>query len=175
MPSDIDKLKTAVEDLQQRLREESTRRADLERRCTILEKLAYRDPETGLHTREYLATRLQEEINRSVRYPSATTVLTICGREQSKDEVVRLGQYLSHELRESDHVFALKPNSLAILLLETPQEGAKRLVERLQTYLEHFLHGYGYSVTSFPMDTNVADEFFPLTLERHAKVEATLN
>lgn len=171
---DVSKLKEAVQALQARLQEEANQRAEAERRCHLLEKLSYRDPSTGLRTEHYLRSRVQEEIERSIRYPSATTLITVCAPRNAVDTLPQLGQRLAEELRATDHVFGLGRNGLAILLVETPEEGAQRAMERIAADLEHFISGYGYAVTSFPVDTNLADEFLPMALERHTKVEQKL-
>jgi GGDEF domain-containing protein len=75
---DVKEWKTAVEDLQARLREEIELRTELERRCHLLEKLAHRDPTTGLKTESYLRVRVQEEIDRAIRHPASASLLTLC-------------------------------------------------------------------------------------------------
>ncbi len=164
---DVVKLKEAVEALQARLHEEVTQRGELERRCHLLEKLAHRDPSTGLRTEYYLCARVQEEIERSIRYPSATTLITLCAPADNMSSLPQLGMRLAEELRASDHLFRLTDGGLAILLVETAADGAKRVLDRISPELQHFLNGYSYSVTSFPVDTNLAEEFLPLAMERH--------
>jgi hypothetical protein len=164
-------LRDAIEDLQARLREEVQRRMELERRCHLLEKLAYRDPTTGLRTETYLRARVEEEILRSIRYPSATSLITVCAPQDRIDSLAQLGRRLNDELRTSDHVFGLSNNSgLAILLVETPEEGARRVLDRITSDLDQFVRGYGYAVTSFPVDTNLSDDFLNLALERHGNI-----
>lgn len=172
---DSTKLKEAVQALQTRLRDEVRQRTELERRCHLLEKLAYRDPSTGLRTENYLRTRIQEEIQRAIRYPSATTLITVCAPEETRDALPQLGLRLAEELRTSDHVFRLGATGLAILLVETPEEGARRVLDRVSADLEHFVRGFGFTVTSFPLDTNLADEFLPIAIERHNQVSRKLN
>lgn len=167
---DIQKLKAAIDDLQQRLREETKQRVELERRCRVLEKFAYRDPGTGLRTETYLHARVREEIERSIRYPASATLITVCAPENQGDSVRELGTRLADELRCSDQVFGLSQSGLAILLVETPAEGARRVLERIGTDLERFLQGYGYSMTSFPVDANLADDFLKLAMDRHNQV-----
>ncbi len=167
---DIKELKSAIDDLQRRLHEEIQLRTELERRCHLLEKLAYRDPTTGLKTEHYLHARVREEIERSIRYPSSTSLVTLCAPQDSEDVLKRLGMRLSSELRSSDQVFTLNRSGLAILLIETPEDGARRVVERIGADLEQFVRGYGFSVTSFPVDANLAEDFMNLALERHQKI-----
>ncbi len=163
--------KAAVDDLKKRLQEETKQRAELERRCHLLEKLAHRDPATGLRTESYLRTRVQEELQRSIRYPAATTLVTVCAPGEQRDVMPSLGQRLSQELRASDHVFRLSDSSLAVLLVETGEEGARQVLDRLSADLEQVIAGYGCSVTSFPTDTNLADDFLRLAMERHNQVQ----
>lgn len=171
---DIAKLKSVVEELQGRLREEVQRRTELERRCHLLEKLAYRDPSTGLRTETYLHARVREEIDRSIRYPASATLLTLCAPPGTDESVPRLGVRLTGELRATDQVFTLSNHGLAILLVETPEDGAHRALERLQADIEQFIRGYGFTVTTFPVDANQAEDFLNLALERHEKVAAQL-
>lgn len=167
---DIAKLKAVVEELQGRLREEVQRRTELERRCHVLEKLAHRDPTTGLRTETYLHARVREEIDRSIRYPASATLVTLCAPAGMDDYVSKLGLRLTGELRATDQVFSLNKQGLAILLVETPEEGARRALERLQADIEQFIRGFGYTVTSFPVDANQAEDFLNLALERHEQV-----
>lgn len=170
MDEDIAKWKAAVEDLQDQLREETAKRRELERRCNLLEKLAHRDPSTGLRTETYLRTRVQEEIERAVRYPAAASLVTVCAPKEHMDTVPALGRRLSEEVRSSDQVFLLGKAGLAVLLIETPEEGARHVINRLSVELEQMVGGYGYTLTSFPVDTNLADEFLRLAMERHHEI-----
>lgn len=172
---DVEELKAAVEGLRVRLREEVKLRTELERRCHFLEKLAHRDPTTGLRTETYLRARVHEEIERSIRYPSATTLITVCAPQERKDAIPKLGARLGEELRGTDHLFSLSRGGLAILLLETPEEGARKVVERISHDLERVIEGYGLAVTSFPVDTNLADEFLTLAMERYNKITSQLH
>jgi hypothetical protein len=63
---------------------------------------------------------------------------------------------------------------LAILLLETPAEGAHTALKRLAADLEEFIRGYGFAVTSFPLDAHQADPFLDLAMSRHNKVVRTI-
>ncbi|GMU94232.1 MAG: hypothetical protein AMXMBFR4_32900 [Candidatus Hydrogenedentota bacterium] len=167
---DIENLKSVINELQNRLREEVQMRSELERRCHVLEKLAYRDPSTGLKTETYLHARVREEIDRSIRYPSSASLVTLCAPEESADVLPKLGNRLNNELRSTDQVFGLSESGLAIFLVETPEEGARRALERIQADLEQFIKGYGFTVTSFPVDANQAEEFIQLAMERHAQI-----
>ena len=171
---DIANLKKAIEDLRTRLHEEVRLRTELERRCRVLEKLVYRDPTTGLRTEAYLHARVREEIQRCVRYPASASLVTICAPRERTEVIGQLGLRLGDELRESDQVFKLDPNGLAMLLVETPAEGAKQVMDRLAADLEHFIRGYGYAVTNFPVEANLAEDFMNLALERHNAISGKM-
>lgn len=171
---EINNLKATIDDLQHRLREKSERCQELERRCHLLEKLAHRDPSSGLRTEAYLRARVQEEIERSIRYPSATTLITLATPSEGDENLPNLGRHLTEELRVSDQVFSLSNHGIAILMIETPEEGARQVLNRLSSDLEQFVSGFGYTVTSFPVDTNLTDDFLKLAMERHNDVVSQL-
>jgi len=167
---DTTELKAAIQDLQTRLQEETRMRTELEKRCRVMEKLAYRDPVSGLRTETYFHARVREEIERAIRYPSATTLLTFCSPRTDAEAVTQLGLRLTNDLRMTDQVFSLSEGGLAVLLVETPEEGAHKVLQRLSADLEQFLESFGYSVTSFPVDANLAEDFLNLAMERHNRV-----
>lgn len=169
--NEVNELKATITDLQNRLREETRQRMECERKAHLLEKLAYRDPATGLRTASYLQSRVREEIERSIRYPAATSLVTICAPADKDESVPTLGQRLADELRTTDQVFSLQNHGLAILLVETPEDGARRVLDRLAQDLEHFVGGYGCTVTTFPVDANLAEDFLNLAMERHTGIE----
>jgi GGDEF domain-containing protein len=166
----MDQTNERVEELQDQIREEQRKRTELERRCQLLEKMTFRDPSSGLRTETYLHARVTEEIERSIRYPSSTTLLTLCAPDKASDSLAQLGHRLEDELRNTDQIFELSRRGLAILLVETPEDGAHKVLERIGADLEQFIQGYGYTVTSFPVDANLADDFIHLALERHNQV-----
>jgi len=90
------------------------------------------------------------------------------------DTLARLGMHLTDELRSTDQVFNLNRRGLAILLVETPEDGAHRVIERLRADLEQFVKDYGFTVTSFPVDANLADDFMNLAIERHKSMSEGL-
>lgn len=172
--SEVEQLQGENEELRQRLEEETLLRAELERRCHLLEKEVFRDPATGLRTETYLQFRVREEIDRAIRYPAAATLITVQARKEKATAIPRLGHRLSEELRCTDKVFRLRRQGLAILLVETPEEGARQVLDRLRTELTHYLDGYACSVTSFPVDANLAEDFVNLALERHQEASRQL-
>ena len=167
---DINKLKAVVEDLRGRLKRETQLRIECQKRCTMLEKLAFQDPTTGLLTESFFYARVRQEIERATRFPAATSLVTLCAPQEHAVAVPMLGQRLSDEVRSTDQVFSLSRNGLALLLVETPGEGAQQLLTRLAEDLEHFVRGYGFTVTSFPVDANLAEDFLRLVFQRHEQM-----
>lgn len=172
---ELKKLKQEIEKLQERLSQERARRVEIERRSALLEKLAYRDPQTGLRTEQYLHTRLREEIDRATRFPAATTLVTLSLPGSRVSNLAALGQRLIDELRATDHVFQMQDNGIAILLVETPGEGAHHVLQRIADDLKQFSSEYASSVTSFPVDANVADDFMRVASERHRQAAQRLS
>lgn len=168
-------LKAEIERLQDRLNDESRRRIEMERRCALLEKLAYRDPQTGLRTEQYLQTRLREEIERATRFPAATTLVTVSLPGDKSTSIGALGQRLVDELRATDQVFRMDENGIAILLVETPGDGAQQVLRRIADDLSRFSSEYRTTVTSFPVDANLADDFMRVASERHYAAAQSIN
>ena len=175
MMDEVQRLRKEVSELQTQLRKETMRCIDLERRCALLEKLAARDPLTGLNAENYLHTRVREEVERSTRYPAATSLVTLCVPREHAHTMPRLGRQICAELRCTDQVFKLSDQGVAILLIETPEEGAYNVLNRLREELEQFVKGYGYTVTSFPVHANLADEFFRLAMDRHREMSRKIS
>lgn len=168
----LDELRQAIHALQEQLAAEAAKRADLERRCHILEKLAYRDPATGLRTETYLRNRIREEIERSTRYPSATTLITLYAPGHNVPDEPGFGELIIEALRASDHIFALNSGGLAILLVETAEDGAQIVLDRLRSEMKPLGNGTRYSVTCFPEEANLPDDFLSLAMRRHADLLA---
>jgi GGDEF domain-containing protein len=163
----VDRLKQEVDGLQTRLDEERQKREEMERRCELLERIAHRDPATGLRTEAYMRARVREEVERATRYPAAATLVTFCPAQANGGGSSELGLRMAEDLRATDQVYDLHGSGVAVLLVETPKEGAYAVISRLQADLENFLKDFGVSVTSFPVDTNVAGEFLDLAMQRH--------
>ena len=166
----VEHLQAAIEELESRLDEEIRVRKELERRCYVLEKMVCENPATHVLTETYLQTRIREEITRATRYPCAITLLTMVAATSDDESLSKLASHLSDEMRDSDHIFSLNDEGLAILMVETPKEGTNPVIKRLRNDIEQLVRIYGYSVTSFPVDANLADDFLNLAMERHCRI-----
>ncbi len=163
----LETLRMEIDNLQTRLREETRLRMELERRCHLLEKLAYRDPDTGLRSESYLHVRVGEEMDRATRFPASTSLVTLCPSKERASRIFEFALQLSEGIRATDYVFRLSEHGLALLLVETTGQGARKMLERLSQVLERHIQGYGYTVTTFPADATVGEDFMALALKRH--------
>ena len=135
--------------------------------------LADRDPLTGFYNHRYLHERLGEEILRATRARAPLSVLMI-DLDDFKlvndtlghlfgDEVLRwAAEQIRSALRGSDVAARYGGDEFAILLPDTPADGARRVGERIvEALLDHPYHAEGrgpiavsasVGVASFPAD-----------------------
>src|SRR3954463_6886104 len=109
---------------------------------TTLEKLVVADPLTGLHNRPYLMDPLVQEMQRADRH-GEPLALAMIDRDGFKpvndlfghvlgDKVLRaVGGAIAKSVRASDVPARYGGDEFAIILPETPAEGAMRVCERL--------------------------------------------
>jgi diguanylate cyclase (GGDEF)-like protein/PAS domain S-box-containing protein len=108
-----------------------------------LERLAHTDPLTGLHNRRYFMQRLHQEVERVRRSGHALSVLLLdLDRFKSINDthghaigdrvLQRVAEVLADGGRASDVAARLGGEEFALLLPETPIDGALRLAERLR-------------------------------------------
>jgi two-component system cell cycle response regulator len=109
---------------------------------TTLEKLVVADPLTGLHNRRYLMDRLVQEMQRADRHgePLALAMIDLDGFKPVNDlfghvlgdKVLRaVGGAIAKSVRASDVPARYGGDEFAIILPQTPAEGAMRVCERL--------------------------------------------
>ena len=107
-----------------------------------LEQLVVSDPLTGLHNRRFLMDRLAQEMHRSDRHrePLAFAMVDLDGFKPINDQfghvagdkVLRaVGNALSRCVRISDVAARYGGDEFAIILPQTPPEGAMRVCERV--------------------------------------------
>ena len=107
-----------------------------------LEQLVVSDPLTGLHNRRFLMDRLTQEMQRCDRHqePLAFAMLDLDGFKPINDQfghvvgdkVLRaVGNALSRCVRVSDVAARYGGDEFAIILPQTPPEGAMRVCERV--------------------------------------------
>jgi diguanylate cyclase (GGDEF)-like protein len=107
-----------------------------------LEQMVVADPLTGLHNRRYLMDRLTQEMQRADRHnePLAFAMVDLDGFKPINDQfghvvgdkVLRaVGATVARCVRASDIAARYGGDEFAIILPQTPPEGAMRVVERL--------------------------------------------
>ena len=107
-----------------------------------LEQMVVADPLTGLHNRRYLMDRLTQEMQRADRHgdPLAFAIVDLDGFKPINDQfghvvgdkVLRaVGNAIARCIRASDIAARYGGDEFAIILPQTPPEGAMRVVERV--------------------------------------------
>jgi diguanylate cyclase (GGDEF)-like protein len=107
-----------------------------------LEQMVVSDPLTGLHNRRYLMDRLLQEMQRSDRHgePLALAMIDLDAFKPINDQfghvlgdkVLRaVGSAVSKSVRVSDIAARYGGDEFAVILPQTPAEGAMRVCERL--------------------------------------------
>jgi diguanylate cyclase (GGDEF)-like protein len=119
-----------------KLRSENT---SLRKRISFLEKMSEFDEITQLYSQGYFERRFTQELRRAERYCEFLSLVMIdmssALADQSSSAEVKaikdLGHLVGETVRATDILAKLGTNRLALLLTETPKEGAFRLAERL--------------------------------------------
>ncbi|HYS11247.1 MAG TPA: diguanylate cyclase [Myxococcales bacterium] len=107
-----------------------------------LEQMVVSDPLTGLHNRRYLMDRLKQEMQRADRHgePLAFAMLDLDAFKPINDQfghvlgdkVLRaVGAAIAKSVRGSDIAARYGGDEFAVILPQTPAEGAMRVCERL--------------------------------------------
>lgn len=117
-------------------------------RLRAFERLAYRDPLTGLWNRRYLEERLAEEIDRLRRQPAGTFGVLVIDVDDFKDvndthghaagdeTLVRIARFLEENLRDHDVSCRTGGDEFTVILPGADGPGAALLAARLQDALE---------------------------------------
>jgi len=101
------------------------------------------DPLTGLFNRRYFDERLQQEFSRASRYRRhfSLVIIDIDGFKQANDlhghafgdeMLVKASKLFLEVLRDEDTIYRYGGDEFAMILPETPKEGAIELAERLR-------------------------------------------
>lgn len=166
-----------------RIGELESRIQELERQLSIAQEEMERlrqnekmDAEAGLIRKSAFLTRLQDEIRASERYGRFLTlvVLSVYPRSLSSThhlsrdeaELLRdLGSRLHASLRETDMVSILDNHELAIMLVETEERNALRVVNRLCEETDEAMD-VRWALASYPTDAPRDDLLLSIARER---------
>lgn len=119
---------------------EAIQRVHLEAR---LREQAIRDPLTGLHNRRFLDEALGKELARAARYghPLAIVMVDIDDFKKINDTyghlvgdraLQRVAKALRENLRQADGIFRWGGEEFLLILPETDENGARRMIKRFQ-------------------------------------------
>lgn len=136
--------------------------------------------------REALCARLREEVERCRRYQHFVSLLIIAvdGLEAGSDgdsvAVEDIARLLADNTRSVDVVAHYENGQFALILPETPQEGAVCLAVRLKDHIECYLFGdvggrvtpqVRWGVATFPGDARLEPDLWRLAEKRAREAE----
>lgn len=144
------------------------------------------DSLTGVFSRAYLYTRLNEEIKRATRYESAFSILLLdldyfksindaFGHLKGDQVLIEFVHFLRAEVRNSDLLFRYGGDEFVILMPYTPKNKALLLAERLLEKIRQVHFGEKKSlnltmscgIATFPQDGNTAEDLFEVADQHH--------
>jgi two-component system cell cycle response regulator len=111
----------------------------LRKRISFLEQMSEFDEATHLYSQAYFDRRFTQELRRAERYCEflslvlidASSVLADQSAQIKSKALRRLGSLIKDAVRVTDILTSLGKHRLALILTETPKEGAFHLAERL--------------------------------------------
>jgi diguanylate cyclase (GGDEF)-like protein len=147
---------------------------DLESRSDGLQTVSFSDELTSLYNRRFFSIRLEEEVARHRRFarPLSLVLLDVddfkplddAPGHRSKNQTLRqVADILQKNSRAVDVIFRYGDSAFAVLLVETPGEGARSYAEHIQKALHAFASDHERSITASlgvaccPDDVTTAD------------------
>ena len=144
------------------------------------------DSLTGVFSRAYLYTRLNDELKRATRYSSSFSILLVdldyfksindaFGHLKGDQVLAEFAEFLKEEVRNSDLVFRYGGDEFVILMPYTPKNKAVYLAERLLEKIRtiHFGEKNSLNLTmscgiaTFPGDGKTAEDLFEIADQHH--------
>ncbi len=131
---------------------------------------------------KHFGLRARQELTRAERYCEYLSCLTITmtssGRISEAAEILNyhnqqemlegLRRVIKRSIRQTDVASGFDENRIALLLVETPRNGAKALSNRLQENIQNFLLSnvaseedwkVSFTIVSFPDNVNTKEDF----------------
>jgi diguanylate cyclase (GGDEF)-like protein len=132
---------------------------ELESSKSRLDELSFKDEVTGLYNRRLLAMRLEDEVSRYCRFnqPLSLVLLDIDAFRPLEDELGReagdltlreIADILLRHSRGIDVICRSAGDEFAILLVETPKQGALLYAERIRRLVDGHAFRHGRRVTA---------------------------
>jgi len=124
-----------------------------------LDELSFKDEVTGLYNRRFLAMRLEDEVSRYCRFnhPLSLVLLDIdafkaindeLGREAGDETLRGIADILLRHSRGIDVICRSIGDEFAVLLVETPKDGALLYAERIRRLVDGHAFRHGRPVTA---------------------------
>ncbi len=158
----------------------STLEEEREQNARLVEELTARDKVTGAMKRDYAHQMLAEEIQRSRRYNHSLSLLMIgvaewdtspplAGPQESARSLSQLVEVLNNLVRNVDKVARQDNSRFAVILPETPVDGARRVAEKICEQVTSELRlTVRVGIAEFPADAVSSEE---LIAESEAALE----
>lgn len=119
----------------------------LSRTLSELEYYSVHDPLTGIHNRRYFNDMLEYEVGRSARHHHQFAVLLLdlddfkdindsYGHPLGDEVLKKIAESITSHMRKGDIATRMGGDEFAIILPETPPEGARVAAEMIRTHLE---------------------------------------
>ncbi len=147
-------------------------------RNAMLEELSFKDPLTGAYNRRYFRQRIEEEARRHARFGEPVSLVLLdldhfkpvndrLGHEAGDDVLREVAQLLMSHSRTFSIVTRYGGDEFAVLLVNTPKQGAIRYAERIKTVVQQHRFKYGTTLTAsmgvaaLPDDVARSEELMP--------------
>jgi GGDEF domain-containing protein len=141
------------------------------------------DSESMYNNLEIFKARATEEIKRARRYPTFISLLLLdVSHVNSSGEIenfsdlnqfyISLRDLVKKSVRETDLISSNGSGKIAILLIETPREGALAFSERLKKSVRYFLCNNTRSPVNWRVPTK--ESYFPGSTEEDNSILAVL-
>ncbi|KPL19464.1 MAG: hypothetical protein AMJ92_03305 [candidate division Zixibacteria bacterium SM23_81] len=163
-------------EFEEELRKLRSENESLRRRISFLEQRSQFDEVTNMYSQGYFEKRFAQELRRAERYCEFLSLVLIDVSSALADQSSRrraealksMGHLIEDTVRATDILTSLGKNRLALILTETPKEGAFHLAERLrekiaETSLSEDLEllkgeAVNIGIASFPEDGSDQDD-----------------
>ena len=133
--------------------------ANLEETNARLQEASFKDEVTGLYNRRFFSVRLEEEVARYRRFghPVSVVLLDLDGFKAlnddlghaAGDEALRVvGEALLGHSRGINVISRYGGDEFAVLLVETPKDGAERYAQRIRAAIAAHAFAHGRRVTA---------------------------
>jgi diguanylate cyclase (GGDEF)-like protein len=143
-----------------------------------LEELSFKDPLTGVYNRRYFALRVEEEAKRHARFGEPVSLVLLDldrfkhinderGHHAGDETLREVAQLIAANSRSFSVVTRYGGDEFAVLLVNTPKEGAVKYARRIKDVIEHhrFAHGAltaSVGIAALPDDVTKSEDLVPV-------------